>query len=255
MKQNICLVLLLTVLNFFNSIAQINTERYRKDSDSVGFSAIADIEITAITGNTDFQFINLGGRLNYNWGTSYTFLVADGGFGWDDSKRIFNQALLHLRHVYSLNDLFQIEVFTQTDFNKKRLLEARELLGGGVRYKILTFDNAKFRIGASYFYEHEKYDVTANSMHGSNVFANRLSTYLTFELDIKDDVKLITVNYFQPQIGKWDDFRIISDLSLIVGLTSFVDLSVSFNLRYDAKPPETIKPTDTITKFRFSFNF
>lgn len=255
MKQNICLVLLLIILNFFNSIAQINTERYRKDSDSIGFSAIADIEITAMTGNTDFQFINLGGRLNYNWGKSYTFLVADGGFGWDEGKRIFNQALLHLRHVHSLNDLLQIEVFTQTDFNKKRLLEGRELIGGGLRYKILTFDNAKFRLGASYFYEHEKYDVPANSMHGSNLFANRLSAYLTFELEIKDDVKLITVNYFQPQIGEWEDFRITSDLSLIVGLTSFVDLSVSFSLRYDAKPPETIKPTDTITKFGFSFTF
>ena len=227
MKQNICLVLLLIILNFFNSIAQINTERYRKDSDSIGFSAIADIEITAMTGNTDFQFINLGGRLNYNWGKSYTFLVADGGFGWDEGKRIFNQALLHLRHVHSLNDLLQIEVFTQTDFNKKRLLEGRELIGGGLRYKILTFDNAKFRLGASYFYEHEKYDVPTNSIHGSNLFANRLSAYLTFELEIKDDVKLITVNYFQPQIGEWEDFRITSDLSLIVGLTSFVDLSVS----------------------------
>ncbi|MEO8231230.1 MAG: DUF481 domain-containing protein, partial [Ignavibacteriota bacterium] len=253
--QNICLVLLLIILNFFNSIAQINTERYRKDSDSVGFSAIADVEITAITGNTDFQFINLGGRLNYNWGTSYTFLVADGGFGWEDGERIFNQALLHLRHVHSLNDLFQVEVFAQTDFDKKRLLEGRELLGGGLRYKILTFDNAKFRIGASYFYEHERYDVPANSIHGSNLFSNRLSTYLTFELEIKDDVKLITVNYFQPKIGEWEDFRITSDLSLIVGLTSFVDLSVSFSLRYDANPPETIKPTDTVTKFGFSFTF
>ncbi len=255
MKQNIYLVLLLIILSFYNSLAQINTERYRKDSDSVGFSAIANIEITAMTGNTDFQFINLGGRLNYNWGKSYTFLVADGGFGWDDGKRIFNQALLHLRHVHSLNDLLQIEVFAQTDFNKKRLLEERELIGAGLRYKILTFDNTKFRLGASYFYEHEKYDVPANSIHGSNLFANRLSTYLTFELEIKEDVKLITVNYLQPQIGKWEDFRITSDLSLLVGLTSFIDLSVGFSLRYDAEPPETIKPTDTKTKFGFSFRF
>lgn len=56
-----------------NNFPQINTERYRLDSDSIGFSGIADIEITAITGNTDFQIIHLGGRLNYNWGNSYTF--------------------------------------------------------------------------------------------------------------------------------------------------------------------------------------
>lgn len=255
MKQCIGFGLLFFILTYFNSIAQINTERYRKDSDSIGFSAITDIEITAITGNTDFQFIDLGGRLNYNWGKSYTFLIAEGGFGWDDGEKIFNQALFHLRHVQSLNEFFQIEVFAQTNFNKKRLLTERELIGGGLRYKLLTNDNLKFRIGTSYFYEHEKYDVSSSSIHGSNLFANRLSTYLTFEFDIKDDVKIMTVNYFQPQIEKWEDFRIISDVSLKVGLSSFVDLTVSFNLRYDSKPPETIKQTDTITKFGFSFNF
>ncbi len=235
--------------------AQINTERYRLDSDSIGFTGIADIEITAITGNTDFQFINLGGRLNYNWGTSYTFLVTDGGFGWDDGKRIFNQALLHLRHVQDINDLIQAEAFAQTDFNKKRLLTERELIGGGLRFRILKLDNFKFRLGTSYFYEHEKYDVPAKSIHGNNLFANRLSAYLTFELKIKDDVKLVMINYFQPRVGKWNDYRIISDNSLVVELSSFVDLNVGFNLRYDSRPPETIKDTDTFTKFGFGFKF
>ena len=115
--------------------------------------------------------------------------------------------------------------------------------------------NLKFRLGTSYFFEHEDYDVSANSIHGSNLFANRFSTYLTLEYEIKDDIKLMMITYFQPQIGKWNDFRIISDNSLIVGLSSFVDLKTSFNLRYDAKPPETIKNIDTFTRFGFSFKF
>jgi len=238
-----------------NNFPQINTERYRLDSDSIGFSGIADIEITAITGNTDFQIIHLGGRLNYNWGNSYTFLVADGGFGWDEGEQIFDQALMHLRHVQTLTELIQAEVFTQIDFNKSRLLTERELIGGGLRFRILKYNNLKFRLGTSYFFEHEDYDVSANSIHGSNLFANRFSTYLTLEYEIKDDIKLMMITYFQPQIGKWNDFRIISDNSLIVGLISFVDLKTSFNLRYDAKPPETIKNIDTFTRFGFSFKF
>jgi len=94
MIQRINYLLAVLFLLSLNIYAQINTERYRLDSDSIGFTGIADIEITAITGNTDFQFINLGGRLNYNWGTRYTFLVADGGFGWDDGERIFDQAVV-----------------------------------------------------------------------------------------------------------------------------------------------------------------
>jgi putative salt-induced outer membrane protein YdiY len=255
MNQGIKIFILFLLLTLSNIYSQINIEKYRSDSDSTGFSGKADIDITAITGNTDFQFINVGSRLNYNWGASYSFLVIKGGFGWDKGERIFNQALAHFRHVQLLDNFMQLEVFAQTDFNKKRFLTGRELLGAGLRFKLLQSEELKLRFGSSYFFEHENYDLPANSIHGSNKFANRLSTYITFEFNIKDDVKFMTVNYFQPQIGKWEDFRIISDASLIVGLSSFVDLTVSFNLRYDAKPPEKIKPTDTITKFGFSFIF
>lgn len=237
------------------SFSQINTEKFRMDSDSVGLTGIVDIDITAITGNTDLQFINLGGRLNYNWGESYTFFVADGGFGWDDGERIFDQALLHVRHVHSISELIQAEAFTQIDFNKSRLLTERELLGGGLRLRVMKSENIKLRVAASYFYEVERYDVPENSVHGKNLFANRISTYFTFEYEIKDDIKLISITYYQPQIGKLDDFRILSDNSLIIKLSSFIDLKTSFNLRYDAKPPETIKGTDTFTKFGFTFKF
>jgi hypothetical protein len=255
MIQRLNYLLAVLILLSLNIYAQINTERYRLDSDSIGFTGFADIDITAITGNTDFQFINLGGRLNYNWGTSYTFLVADGGFGWDDGERIFDQALLHLRHVQKLSNLIQTEVFFQTDFNKKRLLSERELIGAGLRFRILKLDYFKFRLGTSYFFEHEKYDVAVNSYHGNNLFANRLSTYLTFEFEIKDDLKLVMINYLQPQIGKWDDYRIISDNYLAIELSSLVNVNVCFNLRYDSRPPETIKNTDTVTKFGLSFKF
>lgn len=237
------------------SFSQINTEKFRMDSDSVGLTGIVDIDITAITGNTDLQFINLGGRLNYNWGESYTFFVADGGFGWDDGERIFDQALLHVRHVHSISELIQAEAFAQIDFNKSRLLTERELLGGGLRLRVMKSENIKLRVAASYFYEVERYDVPENCVHGKNLFANRISTYFTFEYEIKDDIKLISITYYQPQIGKLDDFRILSDNSLIIKLSSFVDLKTSFNLRYDAKPPETIKGTDTFTKFGFTFKF
>ena len=255
MKQVLFILLYILFVLSLDIYSQINTERFRLDSDSIGFTGVADVEITAITGNTDFQFINLGGRLNYNWGESYTFLVADGGFGWDKGDRIFNQALLHLRHVQDVNDLIQAEAFVQTDFNKKRLLTERELIGGGLRFKLLKSDNFKFRLGTSYYFEHERYKVPANSIHGNNLFANRLSAYLTFEFKIKDDVKLVMINYFQPQVGKWNDYRIISDNSLVVELSSFVDLNVGFNLRYDSRPPETIKDTDTFTKFGLGFKF
>lgn len=51
----------------------------------------------------------------------------------------------------TLTELIQAEVFTQIDFNKSRLLTERELIGGGLRFRILKYNNLKFRLGTSYF--------------------------------------------------------------------------------------------------------
>ena len=68
-------------------------------------------------------------------------------------------------------------------------------------------------------------------------------------------MKFVVINYVQPQVGKWDDHRIISDNSLVIGLSSVVNINIGFNLRFDSRPPETIKNTDTITKFGFGVKF
>ena len=77
------------------------------------------------------------------------------------------------------------------------MLTERELIGGGLRFRILKYNNLKFRLGTSYFFEHEDYDVSANSIHGSNLFANRFSTYLTLEYEIKDDIKPVSYTHLR----------------------------------------------------------
>ena len=65
-------------------------------------------------------------------------------------------------------NLLQIELFTQFDNNKKRLLLARELLGGGLRFRILKTEHFKFRLGTAYMFETEKYDLPENAVHPTN---------------------------------------------------------------------------------------
>jgi hypothetical protein len=91
-------------LFFITSVAfpQVNTERYRIPTDSVGFSVISDINLTLMYGNTDFQFLGSNTRFNYNWGKHYSFLIINGGFGQNDGNRFFSQALLHFRNVNSI---------------------------------------------------------------------------------------------------------------------------------------------------------
>lgn len=233
---------------------QVNTERYRQDSDS-GFTGSINIDALAQTGNTDFQLLGLGGRLNFNRNSGYTFLVFSGEYGWNEGKQFSNELITHLRNVEKLEDWLQLETFIQFDYNRKRKLISRELIGAGLRYKILTNENFRFRLGTAYFFEAEQYDLEVQALHDKHTIAHRVSSYFTFEIDLKKDIKFLSVSYFQPDLRNFADYRIISENSIILNLSKYFDFNIKFNLRYDATPPDEIKDLDTITKFGLSFKF
>ena len=243
------------LLLFAGGHAQVNTERFRRDADSLGFSVSSDLDLTVMLGNTDFQMVGTSTRFNVNWGKDYTFLVVDGGFGWEKGKSFFNQALVHLRNVGTLSPAVQLEGFVQYDFNKKRLLASRMLAGAGFRFKVLKREFVKIRIGLSYFFEHEQYDLEEGNHHDADMSVHRLSTYLTTELSIQKDIRYIGVTYFQPDIQCGKDFRILSDHALEIHLGKHAAMTVKATFRYDSRPPDGIKPFDMVTKSGIGLDF
>jgi hypothetical protein len=249
-------ILLYIILIFCGSIfAQVNTERFREDEDSIGFSGYIDLEGILATGNTDFQLISLGSRLNYNWGDDYTFIIADGGYGWENGNAFVDQILAHLRHVVTTGDLLQIEFFTQFDNNKKRLLLARELLGGGLRFRILKTKNFKFRLGTAYMFETERYDLPANSVHPKTTSLHRLTSYLTFKYKLNKLISFISTTYYQPRLSDFNDYKLFSENAFLVDTGEVFDLFIKFNLRYDSRPPDTVQNFDTFSRIGFSLKF
>jgi hypothetical protein len=61
MKKIFPTIITLIIIISYSSLAQVNTERYRQDADTIGFSGLADVEAVVATGNTDFQLISIGG--------------------------------------------------------------------------------------------------------------------------------------------------------------------------------------------------
>jgi hypothetical protein len=235
--------------------AQINTERFRQDADSTGFSGNADISATVMTGNTDFQLVTLSSRLNQNWDKSYTFLVMDGGMGWNKGERFFDQALAHARHVFTFSELLQHETFFQFDFNRKRKLEERELIGTGVRLRLFKTNIFKFRLGLAYMLEKERYSLARQTRHPHQILAHRLSSTCTVEIKVQKILKLITVSYYQPRFDDLADYKFLSENGLSVDLGKYLDMINSVNLRYDNMPPEGVKKLDMVSKFGVSLKF
>jgi hypothetical protein len=246
----------IVILSFFNSIfPQVNTERFREDEDSVGFSGYIDLEGILATGNTDFQLISLGSRLNYNWGDDYTFIIADGGYGWENGNAFVDQIFAHLRHVITTGNLLQIEMFTQFDNNKKRLLLARKLLGGGLRFRILKTDHFKFRLGTAYMFETERYDLPVNSVHPQTTSLHRFTSYVTFKYQLNKLLSFISTTYYQPRFKDFNDYKLFSENAFLIDTGKVLDLFIKFNLRYDSRPPDTVKKFDTFSRIGFSFKF
>lgn len=235
--------------------AQINTEKYRQDAESTGFSGHIDFSAQVITGNTDYKFYTLSGRLNQNWGHSYTFLVVDGGMGRNKGQRIMDQALAHLRHVITLNRILQHESFVQKDFNKKRHLTDRIVMGNGFRVRILTKGEFKMRAAIAYMFEREWYNISVNDTHQRQMDAHRISSYLTLEYELEKNLSFIAVTYFQPEILGPKDNRVLSENALIVHLGKHLDLQNTLNLRFDSRPPSGVKKTDMTLKTGLSVNF
>ncbi|HAB51317.1 MAG TPA: hypothetical protein DCE80_03945 [Ignavibacteriales bacterium] len=65
-----------------NIYSQVNTEKFRIATDTLGFSVRSDLDFTLMAGNTDFSFLGTNTRFNYNWGMDYAFLVVNGGYGF-----------------------------------------------------------------------------------------------------------------------------------------------------------------------------
>lgn len=235
--------------------AQVNMERFRRDTEKAGLEGSADFDLSVMTGNTDFQMLGLGSRVNYNWGKSYTFVVLNGGIGWNKGERFMDNAMAHLRHVLTLNRRLQNEWFLQFDQNHKRKLDAREVFGVGVRAKVVTNKKIKMRSGMAWMYERERYDLADEMWHPRQMASHRLSSYLTLESHAAEHFSLLNVTYFQPILSDWRDHRILSENAMTVGLSRHLDLKLSFTLRFDSKPPRDIKKLDTASKSALSLRF
>ncbi|HOY43111.1 MAG TPA: DUF481 domain-containing protein [bacterium] len=257
MKYRILMIALLIAssLPFSAARAQINTERFRRDARQKGLEGNADIDLSIMTGNTDFRLIGLNSRLNYSWSRAYTFLVLNGGIGWNAGQRFMDQNTAHLRHVLILSPRLQNEWFVQFDSNRKRNLKERELIGVGLRTKLLTTSAVKLRLGAAYMYERERYELAEGNSHPRSLATHRLSSYLTLETGKGGGVSLLNVTYFQPALTDWGDTRLLSENAAAVDLAANLALKVSITLRYDSRPPDGVKKLDTVSKSSLSVNF
>ena len=247
------IALVFFLLGFFANIyGQVNIEKYNRLKGDKGVSGNVALYLSSRTGNTDVQEIELDGRVNYKTSSFYTFIIGQGEYGWNKGKEFSNNALLHARYIRDFKGIVDPEIFGQINYNKSRLLNFRSLIGGGIRFPIISDSLSSLSLGTSYMYETEKLDLLESAKHPQKTNVSRWSSYINFSSNLSSNTRLSIIIYAQPDFEEFKDVRILSENLLSVKISRTFSLSLGFSLRYDSRPPDSVKDTDTNTKLGFA---
>ena len=156
-----------------------------------------------------------------------------------DGNSIISNSIQHLRYNYKIKPKFSWEVFTQTQFNSISKIDIRFLFGSGPRFKLSSSERYKVYLGSLIMYEYDKSTEEIPTINKDY----RLSSYLSLSFYPSDDLSIISTTYYQPQINKFNDYRISSESSIAFNVFKNVAFKSTFKIYYDEFPVIEIPKT------------
>jgi hypothetical protein len=232
-----CLVL--AFVGFYSSLSaqlvDIESQRLRNDTTRVaGMAGLAysykqtnDVKLTDFDASLTLQLRSKNKKNillllgNYEILRTSTESFTNTGFG-------------HIRFTHKFNSFLRIEAFSQYQTNEMLLLKDRILAGVGPRFRVFNRKNADSAFGCLYMAEWEE---TVGVMPQS-MFYHRISSYLTFDFVIKEDVCEITsITYYQPLITDFSDYRLSNNTSLHIKLVKNLGFETGVKYSFDSHPP------------------
>jgi len=123
------------------------------------------------------------------------------------------------------------------------LIEHRELVGAGIRLDIIDsetyeeYPKIDLNIGSSLLYEHEKYNLDNPSFD----VQLRNSIYISFFMFINEYFNLSFVNYIQPVLKNFHDFKVLIECKTNFSISKYLYFNFNLNYRYDNEPLPNLK--------------
>ncbi len=205
-------------------------DRRSSPADTNRLALQLDLALSLVQNTKAVLNLSSGARLDWQHPSGTLLLLPDFQFVKVDEQRFVNRGFLHLRHTWKSSRSFAPEVFFQVQFDEQVRIRQRELAGGGLRFGLLEDGQSPVFFGAAYMFEYNEIKDTALIYRD-----HRLSTYLSFRWQPSAQLAIAGTTYFQPLLKDPDDFRLSSQLSLLVHITSRLDFRASFALVQDSR--------------------
>ena len=230
----------------------LNAESLRKVTDTSGFSGSAAINFALKRNTRDFLTFLSDIHVQYKMKNHLVILKNDLAFQKIEGSDFENSSILHLRYNYKMSQKLTWEAFGQIQKNKINLIQHRNLVGTGLRYKLSNAENYKFYLGSLVMYENEKLSDGVTPVQKNT----RNSSYLSFSLYPSENISVISTTYYQPILKNFSDYRISNQSSLRVGMFKNVSIKVSYTFTYDVFPAIGIPNSqyDFSTGIAYSFD-
>jgi len=250
--------LLIVLISLFARITgQVNTESMRSEENRFGFSSQFSLDVGYEKANSEVLDLVAEYRLDYiKQGNFHSFMVINLENGYEKENDlpkniITNKGFAHLRTTKDLFTNYQMEVFTQYEFNEFLLLNDRYLLGSGLRIYLHKNKLANTYLGIGFMAENESYDLDIeNEMN-----LLRSTNYIKNNITLNSKIELSNTAYFQIASDDFNDYRILYDGGLDFHVTDFFAFTFELNYRYDNDPQGDLGNSYVQVTNGVSFNF
>lgn len=255
MRHLLLLFALCALLLTSSAQSQVNTESLVR-SARAGFSGRLGFGFGFNAGNSEFFRWQADARLDYRTDWLSAFAVGNIEQGTANERVFLNRGFVHLRFISNVDTLFHPEIFVQREFNEFILLKERTLAGAGARLNLLHLSpddslmSLRLTLGIGAMWENEKFT-------GENPETKllRSTNYLALLWRITKSASLQIIGYFQVDVMRLNDHRILLDGALRVGITDALSLALTLNYRYDNEPVPTVRPFDIDLRNAITFSF
>ena len=238
-------------------LGQINTEAMRSENNNDGLNNKFNLGLGYIKANSEVLDLATEYRLDYiKQNNSHSFLVINLKNGYEKENNspkniITNKGFVHIRTTKNVIPNYQMEVFTQYEFNEFLLLNDRYLFGSGLRIGYENNELTKTYMGIGFMYEKETYDIDSEN----EKILLRSTNYVKNNIALSSNIDLKNTGYFQIASVNFDDYRILYEGELDFKVNNYFAFTLSLDYRYDNDPQGGLGSSYIQISNGASFNF
>jgi putative salt-induced outer membrane protein YdiY len=252
-RRSLFLIFLLAFPTSGEGQAILNVESLRGD-EVEGLHGEFTTRLRLASGNTDIT--QVGGELGIGHLTEHHWLRAYAGMDQleKNGKDLLDNRYLHLRYNYRFTERFRSFHFYQLQSSQNLLIDRRQIIGSGLRYRLLEGANSRLEIGGGVMFEAERLNAAKlGPGEESETEALRMSNLVVGSGSFGEGRRWVTVVYYQPEVGHFGDYRLSGEAGLDIDLISSLSLNIAFTWRHDSRAPASLEKDDLGLRTGFTY--